>query len=79
MAEVAEGDLEGILPPDAETLGGWRCIYLCYYNSNLSMGQGRKMSKKYCVKNPRPIEIADALDSMGIKHIVEGNKQHPID
>jgi len=63
---VAEGDLENILPPDMATLSTWRCIYLCYYNSDFKTGEGRKMAKKYCVKNPRPTEIADALASMGI-------------
>jgi len=48
------------------TLSTWRCIYLCYYNSDFKTGEGRKMAKKYCVKNPRPTEIADALASMGI-------------
>lgn len=79
MSQVAEGDLENILPPDAETLGAWRCLYLCYFNSDLSMNQGRKMSKKYCVRNPRPVEIADALANMGIQYVIEGDKEHPID
>ena len=71
MKKMVDGGLEDELPPAADTLKKWRSIYLCYFNSDKSTSQGRRMAKKYCVKNPRPCEISKVLKELGINHILE--------
>jgi len=79
MKKMVDGGLEDELPPAADTLKKWRSIYLCYFNSDKSNAQGRRMAKKYCVKNPRPCEISKVLKELGINHILEHDKRHPAD
>ena len=50
-----------------------------YFNSNFSVKQGRALPLKYCVRNPRPDEIMEALRSLQIRAIYEANKQRPND
>lgn len=66
MKECVENGLESVLPPTGDILKAWQSLYLCYFNSDFSYAKGRKLAKKYCVKNPRPSEISDALKELGI-------------
>jgi hypothetical protein len=57
MKKLVEGGLEHMLPPTVEELKGWKSLYMCYFNSNFSAKQGRRLPKYLCVQNPRPDEI----------------------
>ena len=71
MKKLVEGGAESIMPPSKEEVSEWKGVYLCYFNSEISIKHGRVMGKKYCIKNPRPDEITGALDSLGIRAIHE--------
>jgi len=77
MKKICDDGLEDELPPPQEALKAWRSIYLCYFNSDRSMQKGRRMAKKYCVKNPRPCEISKILKDLGINHILESVSNQP--
>eukprot|EP01084_Bolivina_argentea_P095222 171207_1 len=57
----------------------WRCIYPCYLNIKKTIAQGRKISKKYCVEQPHPSDIADVCKYLGLPFYMELNKTHPRD
>jgi hypothetical protein len=57
MRQLVAGGVEAILPPSKEELKSYKAVYLCYFNSELSAKQGRRLPLKLCVKNPRPDEI----------------------
>ena len=71
MKKLVEDGAESIMPPSKEEVAEWKGVYLCYFNSEISIKNGRVMGKKYCIKNPRPDEITAALDSLGIRAIHE--------
>ncbi len=51
-------------------------IYPLYFDRNVSRKDGRKVSKKLALDNPKAEEIKAALDSLGINAAIE-NKTHP--
>ena len=57
MTKLVTGGVDLILPPSKEELKPWKSLDLCYFNSELSYKQGRRLPKYLCVKNPRPDEI----------------------
>jgi hypothetical protein len=61
MQKLVEGDIDDILPPTQDEVKQWKSIYLCYFNSDKSIAEGRRMPLSMCVKNPRPDEITEAL------------------
>lgn len=71
MKQLAEGGVDLILPPTKDELKSWKSIYLCYFNSELSYKQGRRLPTKFCVKNPRPDEVLQAVSSLGLKTVFE--------
>ena len=71
MKTLVEGGSDNIVPPSSEELKGWKSLYLCYFNSSYSLKKGRRLPKYLCVDNPRPDEIVIALQSMGIKSVLE--------
>ena len=71
MTRLLEGGTDQLLPPSKEECADWKGVYLSYFNSDLSINKGRVMPLKYCVKNPRPDEISNALNQLGIRNIVE--------
>ena len=71
MKKLVEGGAESIMPPSKEEVSEWKAVYLCYFNSETSIKHGRVMGKKYCIKNPRPDEIVNALKSLKIRHFYE--------
>ena len=71
MKQLVAGGLEHLLPPSVEDLKTWKSLYLCYFNSKLSIKQGRRLPKYLCVVNPRPDEIISAISSFGLKSVLE--------
>ena len=78
MKKVVDGEVPDLIPPSAEEVKDWKGIYLSYYNSDLSMKQGRVMPLEYCVKNPRPDELMEAFRSLKIRAIFEAVSSHDI-
>ena len=56
---------------DRDQIKNWHAFYPLYFNSDYSTRDGRRVVKKYSVKNPRCDEILEALMSLGIRGIVE--------
>ena len=53
-------------------------VWTDYFNSALSRSQGRRMTRKVCVRNPIPANLAKAAQMAGFK-VVEVNEdaRHP--
>ena len=71
MKQLVEGGADALIPPSKEEVKEWKAFYLCYFNSDFSEKQGRRLPKYLCVPNPRPDEVVSALQSFGIRCIVE--------
>lgn len=52
-------------------------IWPQYINKDLSLSEGRKVSKELAVKDPTVNDIERALKRKGIQAIVEKNKAYP--
>ena len=61
--------MDEIVPPTQDDVKGWKTIFLCYFNIEKSLQEGRRLPNKLCVKNPRPDEICDALKTLGFRSI----------
>jgi hypothetical protein len=61
MKQLVAGGVDIILPPSKEELKSWKTLYLCYFNADFSVKDGRRLPKYLCVKNPRPDEVCSAL------------------
>lgn len=72
MKQLVEGDVDEIVPPTQDDVKTWKTIFLCYFNSDMSMQEGRRLALKYCVKNPRPDEVMDALKTLGYRCLYHG-------
>ena len=56
----------------------WNTIYPAYLNSNRTVAEGRRISKRKACSDPRWQEIKDVLESTGNFEVVgEGNKTYP--
>lgn len=69
MKQLCEGGIDEMMPPTEEQVKMWTTFYPCYFNSDFSLEQGRRLPKSLCVKNPRPDEIAWALKELGYRSI----------
>jgi len=49
-------------------------VWAAYIDSTLSRNDGRKISRKYCVKKPRLEEIIEAAERLGLNPVVEEAK-----
>ena len=52
-------------------------IWPQYLNENLSLKEGRKISKEDCVKDPSINEIEKALKRLGLKYELEKERAYP--
>ena len=52
-------------------------IWPQYLDENLSLSEGRKISKEDCVKEPTINEIEKALKRLGLKYELEKDKAYP--
>ena len=71
MKKMVAGGGAELMPPSAEEVKDWKAIYLSYFNAEFTVKQGRVLPLKYCVKNPRPDEIMEALRVNQIRAIFE--------
>ena len=71
MKQLIEEGAEALIPPSEDEVKEWKAIYLSYFNSEFSVKHGRALPLKYCVKNPRPDEVVDALKALKIRAIFE--------
>ena len=47
------------------------CIYPVYLNSERSIGQGRRVPKEACPKNPTVQDVAMLASKLGLRVVVE--------
>ena len=52
-------------------------IWPQYLDKNLSLKEGRKISKEDCVKDPKLSEIEKALKRLGLKYNVQKERSYP--
>lgn len=52
-------------------------IWPQYMDKNLTLSEGRKISKEYCVKEPSLNEIERALKRLGLKYSVNKDASYP--
>ncbi len=52
-------------------------LWPIYFDSNVSHGQGRRVSMATAVSNPKVEEISEALKNLGYSHRVEREVAHP--
>ncbi len=52
-------------------------IYPAYLNAKISRKKGRRVSRKYTVKNPAVDEIARAARKLRLNPVVETSKSYP--
>ena len=52
-------------------------IWPQYLDKNLSLKEGRKISKEDCVKDPKLNEIEKALKRLGLKYNVQKERSYP--
>ena len=71
MKKIVNGGAGVPMPPTAEEVKDWKALYLSYFDANLSVKKGRMMPLEYCVRNPRPDEVMEALKSIQIRAIFE--------
>ena len=77
MKQLVAGGVEAILPPSKDELKSWKGVYLCYFNRELSKQKGRRLPLEYCVRNPRPDEVLQALAQIGLKSVFEQVRPSP--
>ncbi|MDK6027853.1 signal recognition particle subunit SRP19/SEC65 family protein [Ignisphaera sp. 4213-co] len=54
-----------------------RRIWLQYFDCSLPRRLGRKLSKQFCIENPKPEELLEACENLGIKCMYVQNKKYP--
>ena len=52
-------------------------IWQKYLNKNLSLKEGRKISKEDCVKDPSMNEIEKALKRLGLSYNIDKERAYP--
>jgi len=70
---ISDGGAE-VIPPSKEEMSEWKAFYLSYFNSSLSVKNGRMLPLEYCVRNPRPDELMEAFRALQIRAIFEARK-----
>lgn len=76
------GKLEGsaqISKEELDEVKGFQLIYPCYFDKNRSHKEGRRAPLNLSVVNPLAKTVADAVRSLGLLCIFEGEKSHPQD
>jgi len=69
------------LPPDIslEEYKKWKCLYVTYFNKNLSIAEGRRVNKEFCVEDPNVHMLQFAVEMVGLRCIEEEVRNHPRD
>ncbi|KAJ2144272.1 signal recognition particle subunit [Coemansia sp. RSA 678] len=64
---------------DASRFKRWVCLYPLYFDSSLSVGQGRKVPKSLAVPSPHARQLSEAVKQCGLNVCLELAKTHPRD
>lgn len=56
---------------------GWQRLYLVYFDSSKTRREGRRVSKELAVERPRIEEVAEAVESLGLKAKVVEEARYP--
>ena len=62
-----------------EKIKNWNSIYPAYINSQFSIEEGRRISKKDGVANPTLKEIGEVMNFLKIPHVLEFDKKYSRD
>ncbi|QLQ81816.1 hypothetical protein HG537_0G00700 [Torulaspora globosa] len=76
------GKVEGssqISREELEEVKGFQVLYPCYFDKRRSHREGRRVPVELAVENPLAKTVADAVRSLGLLCIFEGEKTHPQD
>ncbi|CCK71392.1 RNA-binding signal recognition particle subunit SEC65 KNAG_0G03340 [Huiozyma naganishii CBS 8797] len=76
------GGLEGsthISKEDLKEMKKFQVLYPCYFDKNRSHKNGRRVPVTEAVENPLAKTVADAVRSVGLLCVFEGEKTHPQD
>merc|ERR1712166_346115 len=57
----------------------WKCVYTTYFNSTLSIKEGRRVAKEKCVENPNVNLLRMAVTLLKLRTVVEPMSKHPRD
>ena len=66
----------GVTPEEVKK---WRTIYTTYFDSTLSIQDGRRVGLDKCCENPNVHMLSMALDLIKIRYVIEPLKRHPRD
>ncbi|CAB4252956.1 similar to Saccharomyces cerevisiae YML105C SEC65 Subunit of the signal recognition particle (SRP), involved in protein targeting to the ER [Maudiozyma barnettii] len=69
----------GMSKQDLQEIKKFQILYPCYFDKNRSHKEGRRVPKELGVENPLAKTMADAVRSLGLICIFEGEKCHPQD
>lgn len=76
------GKVEGsaqISKEELQEVKGFQVLYPCYFDKRRSHREGRRVPLELAVENPLAKTVADAVRSLGLLCIFEGEKTHPQD
>lgn len=76
------GKIEGsaqISKEELDEVKGFQILYPCYFDKRRSHRDGRRVTAEEGVENPLAKTLADAIRSLGLLCIFEGEKTHPQD
>lgn len=76
------GKIEGsaqISKEELDEVKGFQVLYPCYFDKRRSHKEGRRVPIDLAVENPLAKTVADAVRSLGLLCIFEGEKTHPQD
>ena len=57
----------------------WKCVYTTYFNSTLTIKEGRRVDKEKCLENPNVNLLRMACTLLKLRCIVEPIAKHPRD
>ena len=57
----------------------WKCVYTTYFNSNLSIKEGRRVNKEKCLPDPNINLIRMAVTTLKLRSALEPITRHPRD
>lgn len=76
------GQIEGsaqISKEELDEVKGFQVLYPCYFDKRRTHKEGRRVPLNLAVENPLAKTVADAVRSLGLLCIFEGEKTHPQD
>ena len=62
-----------------EQVKKWKSVYTTYFNSALSLKEGRRVHQDKCCENPNINMLKMAVDRLGLRSVIEPFKKHPRD